>query len=45
MIAAPLFIEANKCRVVTAIELLLERALENQAPGESLNLGQRQDVV
>ena len=45
MIAAPFFIEANKSRIVAAVETQLERAFENQAACESLNVGQRQSVM
>jgi hypothetical protein len=45
MITAPFFIEANKSRIVTAVETEFERAFEDQAARESLNVGQRQSVM
>ena len=43
--AAPFLIEANKSRIVAAVEAELERAIENQAACEGLNVGQRQSVM
>ena len=45
MIAAPFFIEADKSRIVAAVETQLERAFENQAACEGLNVSQRQSVM
>ena len=45
MIAASLFIKANKSRIVAAVETQLERAFENQAARKSLNVGQGQPVM
>jgi hypothetical protein len=45
MITAPFFIEANKSRIVAAVETQLERTFENQAACESLKVGQRQSFA
>jgi hypothetical protein len=43
--AAPFFIEVNKSRIFSAVEIELERAFQNQAACEGLNVFQRQSVM
>ena len=45
MIAAPFFVEANEGLVIATVETEFERAFENQAAREGLNVSHRQPVM